>query len=632
MCGIAGFVSKNKDVLNISDAIINDMLLSISHRGTDSSGKYSEIVNDYNITIGHNRLSILELSEVGSQPYVFENFIIVYNGEIYNYKELTDILIENNYTITSNCDTEVLVKMFHLMGVKSLDYFNGMFSICIFDTNSKDFFLIRDRLGVKPLYYFKLEDSFGFSSELKSFFNFPNLISSLKLRSELVFNYFKFGYVNSFESVFPNVYKVEPGSYIKMNLNSNIEHIYQTKYWSLSSSNPKKITKLKDLVNNFYEILKSSITFRFNSDVPVGVFLSSGLDSNLLVKISIDTISSSLEAFTLKSLDFEKNDLINSKKLNRNFINFELENSWDAFKKLTSSYDEPFSDPATIGLYNLSKVAAEKNIKVVLVGDGGDELLAGYSSYSGYINSLTKNKNIWKFLRFIYSFFSPLISFFIEKYIYFSKIQSLVYYHALLSGNSAMKINSIVENSYNKFASTITNNSCKPINSIEKGSSYDLLNLLNHKTKTELLHQLNYKTDVSGMLNTIEIREPLLDYRLFELQQNIDEKLFLEMVSNKNSKLVLRCIFNEKLGLDISKVSKKGFNLDIDSIFMKYSMEIDEIFRIYESPNVNIEFCQKLWNGYKEGYVNVFFINRVISYVFWEISLYKNINVLKNSK
>jgi asparagine synthase (glutamine-hydrolysing) len=624
MCGIAGFFSSSQIVIDNSENILNNMLSVISHRGIDSVGKCIVDVDNTIVALGHNRLSILELTEVANQPFIFKNLTLVFNGEIYNYKELAEILISNNYTIDSNSDTEVLIKMFHLKGTKAISYFNGMFSICIYDSISNNIYLIRDRLGVKPLYFFSNKDSFGFSSELKSFFSFPKIISSFKLNPKIVTNYFKYGYVNSYDSIFPDIFKVKPGSYITFNILSN--DLSEKFYWKLSDVKKNTLNNFNKAVDKFYEILKSSISLRFVSDLPVGIFLSSGMDSNLIAKIALDNDKIDMESFTLKSLDYEEFELIKSEKLQRNYLEMDINTSWNAFKKLTACYDEPFSDSAAIGLFNLSKAASEKNIKVVLVGDGGDELLAGYSPYFTYINSLSKHQFFWKTIRLFYSIFSPLIFFILQRIVYFSKIQSLIFYHSLLSAKSMFDINLNVENCYNKFASNITN--YKIINDENyTNDSHDLLNLLNYKTQSELVHQLNYKTDISGMLNTIEIREPLLDYRLFELQQSFSEELFNKMVGSKHSKKILRTIFNDKLGLDISKVNKTGFHIDIDKMFKENLTYIDEFISQYESSNIDMEFCRKLWVGYKKGFVNVFFINRIISFIFWENSIKNKIQI-----
>ena len=238
MCGIAGFITKKK--IKNPESILKEMLELIAHRGKDNRGIY--IDKNYNLKktygIGHNRLSVIDLSEKGNQPFFYNNYIISFNGEIYNYKELRNELIEHGHNFDSSSDTEVIIKLFETFREKSFKKLNGMFAIIIYDLESQKIYLVRDRMGVKPLVYYRNNESFLFSSELKSFYAFPHFKNNILIRKKMLANYFKFGYVNSFESIIDGVYKVENGSILIYDVNTG--KIKKKKYWELNKQNKSK--------------------------------------------------------------------------------------------------------------------------------------------------------------------------------------------------------------------------------------------------------------------------------------------------------------------------------------------------------------------------------------------------------
>ena len=378
MCGLTGFYTNNEN-LNYFN-ILDNMLTTIQHRGKDNRGiKIASINDDSNLlALGHNRLSVLDLSENGNQPYSYKNYHIIYNGEIYNFEDLKDKLLIRGYEFDSNSDTEVILKLYDCFGEKAFNMMNGMFAIVIFDELSQNIFLIRDRMGIKPLSYYLDDESFLFSSEIKSFFSFPNFKAKAIINTNILASYFKYGYINSFKSIFNNVNKVENGTILTFNIKSR--KVCSKKFWNLSKPSMQSLNDFNDSSEEIHNILKSSIKLRHVSDIPVGLFLSSGIDSNLVLAYSLNNGLKKLDTYTLKSVDYEENNLKYDSRVSRTFINSNLDEIWDDFKFLCSKYDEPFSDPATIGLFQLSKYASKFN-KVILVGDGGDELLAGYSPY-----------------------------------------------------------------------------------------------------------------------------------------------------------------------------------------------------------------------------------------------------------
>ena len=530
MCGISGFYTKKNNF--DSEIILNNMLELISHRGKNNRGIYVDINPDSNDTfaVGHNRLSVIDLSDSGNQPFLYKDYVISYNGEIYNYEELRNNLIERGYSFDSSSDTEVIIKLFEAYGEKSFEKLNGMFAIVIYNKITQKLYLTRDRMGVKPLLIYKDDESFLFSSELKSFYGFPNFKENCEIKKNMLANYFKYGYINSFDSIIEGVYKVENGSFLIYDLQKN--EVEKRKYWLLSDNKDvEKLNKTDHITNDLFDLLKSSVSLRLVSDLPVGLFLSSGIDSNLVLNLSLLSGLKKLDTYTLRSIDYEDNDLAYNNKVNRNFITTDINNIWEDYKYLCSKYDEPFSDPATIGLFQLSKSASKFN-KVIMVGDGGDEILAGYSTYKLFasINSLK-----FRIARWLYKPFYPFVKLYITKFVESKTSKRLSHYHSILSSKSISNIQKLRENFYNSFTKRIVGDIFPDSAELNKNEDNILTNL-NYKTSSELIHQLNYKTDIAGMLNTVEIREPLLDYRLFEFQQRISTEFFNNMVKNKESK------------------------------------------------------------------------------------------------
>ncbi len=611
MCGIAGYCLKNN-----STDILDNMLNSIEHRGNDYRGKFHYECDGFKIGMGHNRLSIIDLSESSNQPFYYNNLILVFNGEIYNYKELQLFLANNGFDILTTGDSEVVIKLFHLLREKSFEMLNGMFSIAIFDKDRNELILCRDRLGVKPMVYFHDKNAFLFGSEIKAFSCFKNLISTENVDKEIISNYFQYGYVNSFDSIYIGVKKLKNGSYLVYSPSNNtIEEKY---YWSIYDEYNPKINSFRDLSKEFYNTLISSIKLRKIADVKKGVFLSSGLDSNLILKLLTKDSDEKYNTITLKSLDYTPTDIEYSSNTNQIFINYTDDEIWNTFIYLNKMYDEPFSDYATIGLYLLSKKAKELDLKVILVGDGGDELLAGYSPYKTYLKYSLNRNPFFFIIKLFYKIFANIFNILIIQNIHRKWFNKFIFYHTIFKGKKIENMSEITEKIYSDWARTITGITSKNKKHQNFKFKFDLINQLNKATESELVHQLNYKTDIAGMFNTIEIREPLLDFRLFEIQQKITPELFEEMVLNKKSKILLRNIFENELNCNVSKLQKKGFHIDLKSVFLKKQIEIDNLIYNHKSNFVDMKILIKIWNDFKMDKAEFNLVNRVISYLYWE--------------
>ncbi len=393
MCGITGFIDKTKQT---SKELLNDMTQTLHHRGPDDVGLFYKEKDNYTIGLGHKRLSIQDLSNHGHQPMVSDcsNYIIVFNGEVYNFKDIKKELEELNYKFISNSDTEVILYSYKQWGIKAVDKFIGMFAFTIYDKQKEEIVIVRDRFGVKPLSYYMDENIFMFSSELKSFHKHPYFKKNKQIDLEAVSLYFQFGYINAPKTIFENTKKLEAGKYLTYSLKTHTIDIKT--YWDVKDcfTQSKTDDSEEDIINNLEKLLIDSYKLRMVSDVPVGVFLSGGYDSVSVASILQKHTKQKIKTFTIGFDEKKYNEAIYAKEI-ANYLGTEHkelyiteENLLEILPTLTEIYDEPFGDSSAIPTIAVSKLAGE-DVKVVLSGDGGDEIFFGYGKY---VNTLKLNK------------------------------------------------------------------------------------------------------------------------------------------------------------------------------------------------------------------------------------------------
>ncbi|MDP4181994.1 MAG: asparagine synthase (glutamine-hydrolyzing), partial [Bacillota bacterium] len=395
MCGINGFILKELASNDENLIKINMMNSCITYRGPDSDGVYT----DPQASLGMRRLAIIDLN-TGKQPIYNEDGtkVIVFNGEIYNFQGLRDELLARGHEFKTKSDTEVILHSYEEYGVDCLKKLNGMFAFAIYDIVEKELFIARDRAGEKPLYYYKDDDRFIFGSELKSIIRTFNIKKEINLTA--LNQYFSLTYIPAPLTIFNDINKLEAGSFILYkNGNLRIE-----RYWDI------EVDRNHDIINSYEECsrklrdaLFSSVEQKMISDVPLGAFLSGGIDSSIIVGIMSNLSNKPIETFTIgfKLKEFDESDraqIVSSKNRTNHHVHFldysdavvELENILDTF-------DEPFADSSAIPTYFVSRFAKE-HVTVVLTGDAGDELFAGYSKYM--VNYYTDKYNkVPKFLR-----------------------------------------------------------------------------------------------------------------------------------------------------------------------------------------------------------------------------------------
>lgn len=389
MCGINGFNFSNQN-------LIEKMNEKIEYRGPDDTG----IFIDNEISLGHNRLSIIDLSKLGHQPMESndKNYIIIYNGELYNFKEIKKDLENNGFNFHSNTDTEVILNAYIYYGKRCLQKFNGIFAFAIWDKKNKELFIVRDHFGVKPLFYYFKDNKFIFSSEIKSIFEHD---INKKINIDALNMYFRFLYIPGPITIFENIKKLEPGHFLILkNGNINIE-----RYYNLPNiENKYSYEDVKFLIREKFD---NAVKRQLISDRPLGIFLSGGIDSTAILGSMSKIVSHKIKTFTVKfDINEEKfnEDSFFAKK-NSEYYNTEhhefivspkdfLEN----IQQVIYHMDDLVSNPTQIATYLLSR-EAKKYVDVVLGGDGGDEIFGGYDRYYYYYNLIDKLQRIPKIIR-----------------------------------------------------------------------------------------------------------------------------------------------------------------------------------------------------------------------------------------
>ena len=565
MCGFAGIISKNE----ISKVVLDKMGEKIDYRGPDKH--CSEIINfnKFNIGLVHRRLSILDLSESGSQPMWDKNnrICIVYNGEVYNFNKLkSECTAKYSSTFNTSTDTEVIIELYKNEGISFVSKLNGMFAFFLIDIDKGKCFLVRDRVGVKPFFYGWHNNDFYFGSELKSFFG--NTSFSPKVSINAVSGFLQYGYVPGNISIYEGIKKVQPGTYIEFNFKSNSTKTHT--YWVLENSIKRsKSLSFKKAKVQFKDLLKSSFSYRMVSDVPVGVFLSGGYDSTLLTGILTEA-GHKLDTFTIgfddQNIDESKHAKEISKHFKTNHHEFicKPEDALNYVNKIPFIYDEPFGDPSAIPTMMVSDKASDF-VKVVLSADGGDEIFGGYDKHKWVLNSNKLKKPIIKNLSLValqilgHKIFEKLAKAInLRNYLTrITKLKKILNYTSIVDSMSLfsqyipdfeiaswVKISKSSENEFFKNHKLNSN-----IDSVDEMLYVDI--------KTHLPDQIMTKVDRATMSASIEGREPLLDYRIIE--KSFSLKIDFKIDNKGNTKKILKSIVWDMVPKEMIERPKQGF-------------------------------------------------------------------------
>lgn len=605
MCGIVGFIDKEK----IKGRTIKNMTNRIAHRGPDGEGYYA----DEYIALGHRRLAIID-EKNGSQPMISEDkkLIIVYNGEIYNYKELREELIRKSYTFKTNSDTEVLLNSYKEWGYKVVEKLRGMFAFAIWDKENKTLYCARDNFGIKPFYYYKNEEVFMFSSEVKSFLEHPKF--NKELNKELLGPYLSFSFTPTNETFFKGVYSLEPGCVMIVKDNE----IKIKKYFEINFY--EKQQDFNEAVNNISKAVTESINYHKIGDAEVGAFLSSGVDSSYIVSVAKPnkTYTIGYELGKYSEINYAK-ELTNSLGLENTSKKLDSKEYIKSIPKILYYMDEPICDPSAISLYFLAEMAS-KDIKVIMSGEGADEIFGGYNTYKTELDFKLYNKLPYPIRYILANVFSRLPEFkgrnFIirrgrkleDEYIGVSRMCSEREVNKIMSFENVIDNKLITANIFKEF----------------KNKS-DILKMQAIDMKFWLVRDILLKADKMTMANSIEARVPFIDKEVFEVSKSLPENYKISKTETKiafrsSAKRVIpnKAYEKKKLGFpvplrewmkeeDIYNDIKNTINQDFvkDFLNQKYVLRLLEEHKKGKKDNY-----KKIWAVYCFiKWYEVFFIN-----------------------
>jgi len=590
MCGFLGVVDFN-NTLN-SDKFL-DFFYKSKHRGPDFSNYKCYKETNNTVFLGHHRLSILDLRSVANQPFEFESYSIIYNGKVYNFSEIQQILINKGYNFISNSDTEVILKSYIEWGEDCLHKFNGMFSICIYDRSKNEIFIARDRAGVKPLYYSLDSDYFSFSSELKSIIK-----NNKELNINSVSSFFQYGYITGADSIYKNIYKLKPGNFLKFSLDS--KQIVSEEYWNLNSSFSSSEDNFFERKTKSHHLLRKAVQSRMVSDVPVGVFLSGGYDSAVVASLmSEQTDPKLLKSFTLSFENKKFDESEHAKKVSdylgikNHKIEINDNDIHNIFDNDLSLMDEPLGDISIIPTIHLSRIA-KNDVSVALGGDGGDEIFGGYTKYNNIHYKYLLNKYLKGILK-------PSLS--INKFLNISKLKTLEKYISLpLDYRSFYKQDSSVFDVDRLLNQSHSKNNLDTILNNENIDFYknDRRSLLHIDFQSFMVDSVLVKSDRASMLSGLELREPLLDYRLVEYAIHSNTDI---MFNKGQTKSILKSIAHDLLPKKIMERKKVGFGIPLNDYL---NGPLKEFYYYYtnkalNNPMYNGNYLSELIRDFENG-------------------------------
>jgi asparagine synthase (glutamine-hydrolysing) len=564
MCGISGIINicgKPAD-----PAILKKMNNTLRHRGPDGEG--IKIIG--NVGLAHKRLSIIDINS-GSQPLSNEddNIWITYNGEIYNHAVLKESLIKKGHIFKTACDTEIIIHLYEEYGIECLNLLDGMFAFALYDISNKKLFLARDRMGQKPLNYYFKNRLFLFSSELQAIIKHPNAEKIINQQS--FHDYLTLQYIPAPNTIYKNIHKLPPAHYLELNLNKSTINL--KKYWQYSFNNKLDIS-YEEATEKLKFLLEESVSKRLMSDVPLGTFLSGGIDSCIITSIASGIKRTPIESFTIgfENNKFDERKYAKTASQKYNTIHHELlvdPSDFDILDKLVTHYGEPYADASMIPTYYLSQFAG-RNITVALSGDGADELFAGYYRYLVFRNLSYCDRIPTNIRKFIHYCTNKITDQGANERTFLGKLNRIT--SALASDENSRYLNMLTRctdtqkhNIYgekilddkliqtDRLLSKIINESTATSN-IEKIIDLDLQTYLNGDILT--------KVDIASMANSLEIRSPFMDHKIVEFATSLP----LDYKQKFNSrKYILKNAFKNDIPSCLLNRKKMGFGVPISN-------------------------------------------------------------------
>lgn len=586
MCGFAGFIGEVED----REQVLVNMMNTIIHRGPDSEGMYV----DDDAALGFRRLSIIDLSSVGDQPLYNEDrsMVLVFNGEIYNYQELRKELTEAGHTFVSNTDSETLIHGYEEWGEKLVDRLRGMYAFVIWDIEKKRLFAARDIFGIKPLYYAHMNGTLLFASEIKAFMEHPKFDKIFN--EDALGNYLSFQFVPTNETFFKGVFCLQPGHYfVYENGEMKITRYFEPDFRGDSSKS------FEEIVDEVEAVMKESVEKHKISDVEVASYLSSGVDSSYLTYLGqVD------RTFTVGFHEGQYSEIQDAKEFAAS-INMKNDAKvitpdeyWDKLSDIQYYMDEPVADPAAIALYFLSEEAAKK-VKVVLSGEGSDELFGGYNIYCEPLEHTAFNKIPFGIRRLLGKFAEYCMP-------RGMKGRGFLMRHGktLEERYFANATNIFTEREANK----ILKNGCRPGIQDVTRPLYDRVREKDPVTKMQyvdlhlwLVHDILMKGDKMGMANSLEVRVPFLDKKVLELA----ESLPLEYkVRPPKTKVALRAAAERSIRSKTAEKKKLGFPIPI-RVWLREEKYYNRVRAMFASSAAkkffNTDILLKMLEDHRDG-------------------------------
>jgi len=636
MCGITGFIDYKKKFTIKNLELITKKLI---HRGPDYSNCFFENNKNFNIGLGHTRLSIVDLSDNGNQPMISSDKkkIIIFNGEIYNFKEIKKKIIQKNtrFKFKGNSDTEVFLEAIGIFGlVETLNLVSGMFAFVLYDKCYKNIYLVRDRFGQKPLYYSNSIDNLIFSSEVKSL---KEILQEKKIDEGAIKDFFLYNYIKDKKTIFENVKSVEPGSILKYNIDNKeiTENTWKKEINFFKNKNKFSLNKIDNL-------LTSSIEEQTDCEVPYGIFLSGGVDSSLIAAIAQKKLSRNIKTFTIsfKNKNYSEGKFAN--KIAEYLKTDHYEHVFDenemigTIKLFFELNDQPFADVSKLPLILLSKISSKK-IKIALSGDGADEIFGGYNRYLWLkrLNSMSLNqrKIIKKLLKFLN--LNTLSSLF-KPYNFLSKQNFIAYPDEKLKRLKNIISFENLENFYE--LSQIKWHDQKPlnflndfenINNIKNNSNNNeniehfINNMMKLDQKDYLINNCMVKSDRATMMSGLELRLPFLNDKVVDFGNNLKLE---EKIKNSKGKLILRNLLSSYLPKKLFDRDKTGFHVPLGSWFKNELRDIvEDTFnnkKIQKIKFLDHDLINKIWQDHLLGKSNN--QNKIWTILVLEMWLIKN--------
>lgn len=565
MCGINGIIGPQEVDISATIQKMNNLIL---HRGPDNEGIYYE---DGQVAMGMRRLSIIDLS-TGNQPMYNDdnNIVIVFNGEIYNYKELRKRLQDNHGIVfKTKSDTEVILKGYEVWGKEVLEYLNGMFAFAIYDKSKAKVFLVRDRFGEKPLYYFKKENYFVWGSELKSvIYTYQEFFSDKPIMSKEALNlYFQLTFIPAPYTIYQGIYKLDAAHWLEVDTNSL--NLQINKYWITDKPQSEEINDYQESQKKIKDILYESVEQRMVTDVPLGIFLSGGVDSSIITAIAKDLKpNDKIQTFSIgfKDKRFDESDSIRmvAKHLgveNQLFI-LESDQMIADIDNIIKNYDEPFADSSALPTYQVSKMT-RNHVTVALTGDGGDEVFGGYNRYQMAYYAHTYRSLTPQFLHRLIKKTVNCFETFDDRKSIINKSKRFLnslgkneqedQLNIIKLGFSDVELKKLMlvdidKNTYfnEKYAQAGNFSTLKRSRFLDKSISLE--------------GDMLVKVDRASMLVSLECRSPFLDHRLWEFTNHLPDSF---LIKKGNKKRILKDTFEHLLPSFFFNLPKSGFGVPV---------------------------------------------------------------------